>query len=172
MTAALVLRGQAVPFGKPTRIDLGGGMAFSEEFVPGSLLNALAKRETILAFGHDLSTHPPLGSLRSGTLEAWETPAGLQFSVRLGKSTRAADVADAVGRGDLGGVSVGFSVKRDEWSVRGTGADRLEHRRVLEVDRLFEFSIVVHPAYLDTTVSGRLRRRPLPACLGPRPPAQ
>jgi len=144
----VVLRGQAVPFGRPTEINLGGGLSFTEEFVQGSTLRALALKETLAAYGHDLATQPPLGSLRSGTLEAWETSAGLQFQLHLGSTSRAKDVAEAVARGDLGGVSVGFSVARDEWSARGGG----EHRRVLEVGRLLELSFVPFPAYTATSV--------------------
>lgn len=137
------LVGLAAPFGAETRIG-----DFREVIAPGAFARTLSDSPDILALvDHDLGK--VLGRTKSGTLELRETAEGLEYRVTLPDTSAANDLRALAKRGDLGGVSFGFRVKRDSWAG--------DLRTLHEVE-LHEISIVqAHPAYPTTTVSLRSR---------------
>ena len=105
-------------------------------------------RGVVLLLGHNQSGLP-LASTSSGTLRLEEDGRGLRFAADLPDSPSGRDLAEAIRRGDLRGMSFGFGVKRDRWSADSSGRTV---RSLLEVD-LFEVSAVAFPAYPSTSVS-------------------
>lgn len=138
------LVGLAAPFNAETRIA-----DFWEVIAPGAFTRTLSEGRDILA----LVDHDPgkvLGRTRSGSLELSETERGLEFRVTLPDTTTGNDLRALAQRGDLGGVSFGFTATRDSWDGE---------RRTLEEVELHEISIVqAFPAYGETTVSLRNRQ--------------
>lgn len=136
------LEGYAALFGASASI--GGGLI--ETIAPGAFVGSLATRQDILA----LVDHDPtrvLARTRSGTLRLSEDSQGLAFDLDLPDTQAARDVLALAERGDLGGMSFGFTATRDE--VRG-------NIRTLQMVELFEISIVAAwPAYEGTTVQAR-----------------
>lgn len=139
------LEGYAASFGATA--DLG---AFMERIAPGAFQGALAG--DILA----LLDHDPgkvLGRSRSGTLRLNEDSRGLAFSLDLPDTAAGRDVQALAERGDLGGMSFGFTVPEggEEWQGK---------TRTLRSIDLREVSVVsAWPAYPDTEVALRSLQR-------------
>lgn len=136
------LEGYAALFGKEARI--GGDMV--ETIAPGAFTATLAEREDILA----LVDHDPtrvLARTRSGTLRLAEDTRGLAFDLDVPDTQAGRDVLAMAERGDLGGMSFGFSARDDH-----VDGDRRELRAV----ELFEISVVAaFPAYEGTVINAR-----------------
>lgn len=135
------LEGYAATFGSEARIG-----QIVETILPGAFRATLASGRDILA----LADHDParvLGRTRSGTLRLSEDSRGLAFDLDLPDTVTGRDLLALAERGDLGGMSFGFSALED---VRD--GDRRELRAV----DLLEVSVVsAFPAYPDTSVQAR-----------------
>jgi HK97 family phage prohead protease len=137
------LQGYAATFGAEAKIN-----DFVETIARGAFADSLAKRSDVLA----LVDHDPgrvLARTRSKTLRLSEDSRGLAFDLDVPATTAGNDVLALAERGDLGGMSFAFSVKREKWQGE---------RRTLEAVDLHEISIVQSwPAYPDTVVQARAR---------------
>ena len=137
--------GRVARFDSETRIG-----DFREVIRRGAFASALAAGQDILC----LLDHDPkalLGRTRTGTLKLAEDADGLTFELSLPDTRAAADVLALAERGDLGGMSFGFTVPQggDHWQ-----GDLRELRSV----NLHEVSVVQSwPAYSQTEVSVRAR---------------
>jgi len=140
------LVGYAAVFGQEARIA-----DFVEKIAPGAFSRSLAAGDDILA----LADHDPkrvLARTKSGTLRLSEDERGLRFELDVPDTTVGRDILALAQRGDLGGMSFGFSVEEggDDWS----GV-----YRTLRAVKLHEVSVVQSfPAYSGTSVSARSRR--------------
>lgn len=143
------LEGYAAVFGAEARI--GGGII--ETIAPGAFRDTLTANPDILA----LVDHDParvLARTRSGTLRLSEYSRGLAFDLDVPDTQAGRDVLALAERGDLGGMSFGFT-SRDE----ARDGDRRELRAV----DLFEVSVVAaFPAYAATAVTARSLASDLP----------
>ncbi|MBX9634280.1 MAG: HK97 family phage prohead protease, partial [Magnetospirillum sp.] len=114
----------------------------------GAFRGALAPERDVLALvDHDQTK--VLARTRSGTLRLSEDPRGLSFSLDVPDTQAGHDVLALAGRGDLGGMSFGFTVAKDgqRWEGR---------RRELRGIILHEISVVsAWPAYQGTSVQAR-----------------
>jgi HK97 family phage prohead protease len=91
----------------------------------------------------------PLASTRSGTLMLTEDEVGLRMEATLDPlNPRAAELASALGRGDVDKMSFAFTVAPG-------GDTRSEGLRTLTDLDLYEISVVNLPAYDDTSVGLR-----------------
>jgi uncharacterized protein len=136
------LEGYAATFFKSA--DIGG--RFVETIAPGAFSSSLRSKADILA----LVDHDPgrvLARTRSGTLRLSEDSRGLAFDLDIPDTQAGRDVLALAERGDLGGMSFGFTAldeKRD--------GDRRELRAV----ELHEISVVLAwPAYDGTVIQAR-----------------
>lgn len=138
------LEGYAALFGVEARI--GAGMI--ETIAPGAFAGTLRARGDVLA----LVDHDPsrvLARTRSGTLRLSEDSRGLAFDLDLPDTQAGRDVLALAERGDLGGMSFGFTA---------TDEDRNGEQRELRAVDLFEISVVAAwPAYDGTVVQARSR---------------
>ncbi len=140
-SAGRKLEGYAATFASTA--DLG---AFRERISLGAFRDAL--RTDILALlDHDAGK--VLGRTRTGTLELREDDKGLAFSLQLPDTAAGRDVMALAERGDLGGMSFGFTVPEggEEWDG---------DIRTLRSIGLKEISVVsAWPAYEGTEVALR-----------------
>ncbi len=117
-----------------------------ETISPGAFSASLRASGDILA----LVDHDParvLARTRSGTLRLSEDANGLAFDLDLPDTQAGRDVLALAERGDLGGMSFGFTA---------TDEDRDGDRRELRAVELFEISVVAAwPAYDGTIVNAR-----------------
>lgn len=134
-------RGYAAVFNSPSE-----PLPFTETIRPGAFKRSLnAGREVRMFVNHN--TDLVLGSTRSGTITVTEDQRGLLVEGELPDTTYARDLSALMQRGDVHGMSFGFSVPRggDVWSENGA-------QRALTEVILHEVSVVTgFPAYPETT---------------------
>lgn len=141
------LEGYAALFGTEARLT-----NMRETIAPGAFLRSLGDGSDILA----LVDHDParvMARTRSGTLRLAEDSRGLAFDLDVPDTQAGRDVLALAERGDLGGMSFGFTATDERMN-----GDVRELRAVT----LYEISIVcAWPAYDGTVVQARSR---FPAC--------
>lgn len=133
--------------------DLGG---FRELIKPGAFRRSIESSQASrnprdIKFFLNHNSDVVLGSTRAGTLRLTEDSRGLLASGELPNSVWGQPVAEAIRRGDISGMSFGFTVDRkgDSWSTDNK-------TRTLTDIRLLEVSVVTGwPAYTATTASVR-----------------
>lgn len=139
------IEGYAATFGAEARIG-----AFVETIAAGAFRASLAG-DVLAMLDHDPGK--VLGRTRSGTLRLTEDARGLSFSLDLPDTQAGRDVLELAARGDLGGMSFGFTVP-----VGGEAWDG--DRRTLRTVDLKEISVVsAWPAYPDTSLALRACQR-------------
>ena len=137
-----VFRGHAAVFDMESQ-DLGG---FRETIARGAFRKAIGEaQDTVALFNHDPNL--VLGRTTNNTLSLREDPRGLHAEFEAPDTTFARDIRELVRRGDVSQMSFAFTVAKDDWQERSDGSIV---RRVLEVDRLHDVSLVTSPAYLQT----------------------
>lgn len=160
---APMFRGHAAVFDSESE-DLGG---FVETIARGAFRRALADEPDVRAlFNHD--SNYVLGRTTNGTLRLGEDPRGLVAEFEAPDTQYARDLRELVKRGDVNQMSFAFTVARDDWRERPDGTI---HRRVLEVDRLYDVSLVTTPAYPETSAES-VRETTVAPESRPEPPAE
>jgi len=92
-----------------------------------------------------------LGRNKNGTLKLEEDEHGLKIEATPPETSFAKDLMSLMERGDVDQMSFGFIVNEDEWDT----ADRENPIRTLLDVELFDTSVVVYPAYKQTSVNVR-----------------
>lgn len=139
------IKGYALLWDSPT--DIGD---YSEVIRRGALDRSLRENPDVRAlWNHD--TGAVIGRTTAGTLRLSVDDIGLRFEIDLPSSPLGANVREAVNRGDVTGMSFGFSVAPggDRWSRLSSG-QRL--RELIDIN-LIEISPVTFPAYKAASVS-------------------
>jgi uncharacterized protein len=126
--------------------DLGG---FKEKIRKGAFANSIKKDDIKLLFNHD--PNYVLGRNKNGTLKLEEDEHGLKIEATPPETSFAKDLMSLMERGDVDQMSFGFIVNEDEWDT----ADRENPIRTLLDVELFDTSVVVYPAYKQTSVNVR-----------------
>lgn len=153
-TAGRRLEGYVAVFGSMANIG-----SFQERVAPGAFRAALAG-DVLAMLDHDAGK--VLGRTRSGTLRLTEDSKGLAFSLDLPATQAGRDVEALAERGDLGGMSFGFSVPSGGEAWDG-------NTRTLHQIDLHEISVVqAWPAYEGTEVALRAARNAWMALPTPR----
>lgn len=143
----MVLSGTATPFEKPTVLFEIDGVEY-KEVIDRHALDKADFSLCCLKYNHENSV-PVLARTRNGSLVTSIDNEGLKYSATLANTTVARDVYTLVKEGMLNQCSFAFTVKRSEY-------DKVTHtRRILEIDKVFDISIVDIPAYEDTNVEAR-----------------
>jgi len=125
----------------------GRGGTFVEQVKRGAFRRALQDPEGPVSA---LVNHDPNLLLASTagtppTLELWEDPKGLRFRARVAPTSYAEDLRLLMERGDVAGMSFGFTVEADRWWQDGEGRTR---RDIQRIGRLTDVSVVTaSPAY-------------------------
>jgi uncharacterized protein len=137
--------------GYAARFDSEAKMpGFTERIRPGAFADSLRSGADILALvDHDATK--VLARTRSKTLSLVEDANGLAFAFDVPDTGPGRDVLALAQRGDLGGMSFGFTIP--------TGGDHWDGtKRELRAVNLIEISIVTAwPAYEGTSVAARSR---------------
>ncbi len=140
----VTVAGYAAVFGATA--DIGG--YFREVIARGAFTQTLKTADARAYFDHDRGR--VLGRSSAGTLRLKEDSKGLAVEIDLPDTSDGRDVAALVERGDITGMSFGFSVLRQEWDETSDPPTRTIH----EVE-LLEVSIVSEPAYEGTSIALR-----------------
>jgi HK97 family phage prohead protease len=124
--------------------------AFVETIKPGAFTKTIARDDVRALVNHDASKI--LGRTKSGTLTLREDTRGLYCEISPPDTTVGRDVVESVKRGDLDGMSFGFSAVDVNWDGRTEVGQQL---RELHEVRLYDVSVVTYPAYPSTSVAMR-----------------
>ncbi|PHE92509.1 HK97 family phage prohead protease [Bacillus pseudomycoides] len=143
-----ILSGYAVKWEKNS-VVMGYYRKFREQFRQGAFLESLQKDDQRFLWAHD--TSKVLGRTKNTTLQLTEDSIGLRFELTLPKTTLGNDTYETIKRGDVDGVSFGFSMITEEIDEPD---DDLMLRTVTKA-KLLEVSAVAFPAYPDSEVSAR-----------------
>lgn len=136
------LVGYAATFGVEARLA-----GFTEVIAPGAFKASLAGRDIVALIDHDPARL--LARTRSGTLRLEENNKGLRYEIDLPDTQEGRDILTLAERGDLGGLSFGFTVPKGGEHWQG-------QRRELRAVTLHEISVVHSwPAYPDTSIQAR-----------------
>ena len=107
-----------------------------------------------MCFNHNIDSI--LARTTSGTLTLSTDEEGLRFEFEAPQTTLGNDMVELVRRGDISKCSFKFTVEEDEW-LYASKENGLEYdeRTIRKIDKLYDVSLVVYPAYNDTEASLR-----------------
>lgn len=142
----MVLEGTAIVFNKPTQINTPTGSY--TEIIKRNALDGLKLNDTRLLVSHDMNRIPLAKSPK--TMDIWTDDVGMHFRATLPDTEEARSVYTAVKRGDLSGMSFGFTVSDGSQYDANTRT-----RTITKIDKVLEFSVVNYPAYAEASVEAR-----------------
>ncbi|RVL37994.1 HK97 family phage prohead protease [Sinorhizobium meliloti] len=125
--------------------DIGGW--WTERIAPGAFAETISGDVRALV-DHDMGR--VIGRTKSGTLRLSEDSKGLRVEIDIPNTTDGNDLWELVERGDISGMSFGFSVTKQSWDETIDPPTR-----TIEAVDLFEVSAVAWPAYDDTEIGKR-----------------
>ena len=110
--------------------------------------------DVIMCFNHNIDSI--LARTTSGTLSLSTDEEGLRFEFEAPATTLGNDMVELVRRGDISKCSFKFTVEEDEWlyASKENGLD-YDERTIRKIDKLYDVSLVVYPAYNDTEAGVR-----------------
>ena len=138
--------GLAAVFDRPSE-DLGG---FVEYIDKRAFENVLAENPDVVAVWNH-NENELLGRTKSGTLRLWTTDEGLHYELDAPNTSLGRDLRELAARGDVTSSSFAFTVEKQKWEKR----DGKKIRRITQIGKLFDVSLVTVPAYPDATVALR-----------------
>jgi HK97 family phage prohead protease len=145
--------GYAAVFNSRTAIGNPLRWGFYEEIAPGAFTKTLSEGDARMLIDHD--SYYVVSRVSAGSLALAEDARGLVVDSALDTGlSYVSDLKANIRNGNVTGMSVGFYVIKDDWTIEtvetsdGQTAD-VEIRRILEA-RLIEVSAVTFPAYEDT----------------------
>lgn len=121
---------------------------WTEEIKPGAFAKSLRSIDVLALISHD--TGRVVGRKGAGTLTVREDDTGLAFENQLPNTTDGNDLAVQLERGDISGMSFGFTSRQEEWDY----SVEPPHRTIIEAD-LYEITYTPCPVYPDTAVGLR-----------------
>lgn len=110
--------------------------------------------DVIMCFNHNIDSI--LARTTSGTLTLSTDEEGLRFEFEAPATSLGNDMLELVRRGDISKCSFKFTVEEDEWRYADK-QNQMEYdeRTIRKIDRLYDVSLVVYPAYNDTEAGVR-----------------
>ena len=122
-----------------------------EVIAPGAFRNAISVSDIKLLKNHDANI--VLGRTKAGNLRVWDDEVGLPFEGDLPETTAGNDSLIEVRSKLIDQCSFAFTIKRYEIEKRDRNGNKEILYRILEVDQIYDVSIVTYPAYKNTSVS-------------------
>lgn len=128
---------------------------FKEVIREGAFAKSLKEQPDVRAL-LDHNTGTIIGRTKAKNLELKEDSTGLSMVLTPIDTEDGRKAVEWVRSGVVDGMSIGFRVMEDRWSIR----DGKNFREILEI-RLYEVSLVAFPAYPDTSAAIRAGEMPL-----------
>ncbi|WP_411503472.1 HK97 family phage prohead protease [Brevibacillus centrosporus] len=141
------ISGYVVKFNQRSQLIWG---EFYEKVAKGAFARSLSENVIKALWNH--RSDFVLGSTKNQTLRLWEDNVGLRFECDLPNNTWGRDASESIQRGDVDGVSFGFSVRQDAFTY--LKEEDVYERTLIDID-LREVSPTPFPAYPDSEVSQR-----------------
>ena len=144
----MILSGYPIVFEQET--DMG---EWREVIDAGATGDGSVLRDVALIANHDFGMIPMARSRRNNdnsTMKLTPDQHGVAMRATLDpENPKAKEAYSAVRRGDITGMSFAFIVNGEKWEDLDTDKPL---RRITSFGRIFEVSVVTHPAYEGTTV--------------------
>ena len=118
------------------------------EIIDKNAFNGADMRDVVLRYNH-AETYPVLARTRNNSLQLFIDDKGLKIRAKLLNTSFSEDIYKMVQEGLVDKMSFAFTVERQEWDFEK------DTRRILQIDRLFDVSIVDEPFYDTTEVFAR-----------------
>lgn len=131
-------------------------MNWREVVAPGAFKKTLREGDIRALWNHDPNI--VLGRNKAKTLELREDEHGLHTVIQPPDNEWGRPVLDAVRRGDVTGMSIGFQVVKEQIDRPEKGSTELPKRTIKEA-KLFDVSPVTFPAFEQTDISARSELR-------------
>ena len=146
------IEGYAIVFNSLSN-DLGG---FREIIEQGAITDELIKNSDILCLmNHDIKKGVLARSYQGrGSLKLDIDEHGLHYSFEAPKTALGDEVLEGIRRGDISKCSFAFVCGEDNWTKDENGEYT---RHVKKIKKLYDVSLVYHPAYEETEVKADTR---------------
>lgn len=149
-----VIEGYAVVYGVESRVLTDWDGEFIEIIEPGAVTEDLIRKSDVKAlFNHNQNYLLARSVQGDGTLGLKADERGLFFRFQSPNTTAGRDVRELVQRGDIRGCSFAFTVNEKDVRYEWRGDQRV--RIVSKLSGLYDVSLVVEPAYVQTSVDAR-----------------
>lgn len=140
-TEDMIIEGYAAVFNQET--DLG----WCKEVIDSRAFEETDMKDCCLNYNHGQSK--AVARTRNNSLKLLVDAVGLKIRAKLIDTTEGIDLYKSVKAGLLDKMSFAFTVKEDEWDYEK------DTRRIKNIDKLYDVSIVDIPAYEGTSVFAR-----------------
>ena len=144
-TNEMMIEGKAVAFESPTVLYEIDGIKFYEVIDRKALDNA-NMNDVVLVINHEGKA---AAKTKNRTLELNKTDEGLFIRADLSKNVTGRELHEDIANGFYDKMSFCFMVRKDTYDKQ------TRTRRILEIDTLYDVSVVDRPAYEQTSVSAR-----------------
>lgn len=141
----MIIEGYAAVFNQET--DLG----WCKEVIDSKAFEECDMKDCCLNYNHGQSK--PVARTRNHTLELLVDAIGLKIRAKIIDTTEGIDLYKSVKEGLIDKMSFAFTVKEDEWDYE------TDTRRIKNIDKLYDVSIVDIPAYEGTSVFARSKEQ-------------
>ena len=138
----MIVEGYAVVFDQVT--DLG----WVKEVIDRNALDNADMSDIVMKYNHE-DNILPMARTRGGSLQFEVDDHGLKIRAKLPDTTQNRDIYTLIQDGVLSKMSFAFTVAREEMDFD------TDTRRILEIDKLFDVSVVDVPAYEGTEIYAR-----------------
>lgn len=156
------ISGYAIVFDVESRVLASWDGDFVEIIERGAVDDELLAQSDVKAlFNHCDSMLLARSVNGNGTLKLTVDDHGLRFEFEAPNTTLGNDILELVKRGDLQGCSFAFTADEENIKYSREGDRRL--RRVRKLSGLYDVSVVVNPAYTQTSVDARSFEQTPPA---------
>ncbi|MCA0314232.1 MAG: HK97 family phage prohead protease [Candidatus Melainabacteria bacterium] len=123
---------------------------YREKILPGAFAQDIAGGADVRALVDHLATKV-IARTKNKTLRLSEDTIGLYSEIDPSDTTDGRDIVEKVRRGDVDGMSIGFFIRKQQWTE---SKDEMDLREILDV-QLVDVSPVTFPAYPQTDISAR-----------------
>lgn len=141
----MIIEGYAAVFNQET--DLG----WCREVIDQKAFEECDMKDCCLNYNHGQGK--AIARTRNGSLELIVDSVGLKMRAKLIDTTEGVDIYKSVKAGLLDKMSFAFTVREEQWDYE------TDTRRIMNIDKLFDVSIVDIPAYEGTSVFARSKEQ-------------
>jgi HK97 family phage prohead protease len=140
-----ILEGYALKFNSPTVLYESRGTQYKEQIDSRALQNA-DMTDVVLNFEHGGKV---FARTRNQTLQLTVDEIGLRFRADLSGTEEGRKMYEEVRGGYIDKMSFAFTVREDSYD-KNTNL-----RTITDIKKVYDVSLVAHPAYADTSVNAR-----------------
>lgn len=141
----MIVEGKAVALESPTIIYEVDGVKYYE-VIDKKALDQAKMDDVVFVANHEGRAG---AKTKNGTLQLQKTEDGLFVRADLSKNSIGRDLYEDIKNGFYDKMSFAFTVKKDNYDKQ------TRTRRIEEIDRLYDVSVVDFPAYEQTSISAR-----------------